>query len=620
MESQRCLLGVWVKGNNELVDEWKRQGVHSFSRDPDQSKLRPRSSEFHKLLRTIQGVPATVDFARVELTVVYNACVFSIAQSHTSQAESLLTEGVERALRAAGKNGETSSDRSTFWRAVLKAFADSPLCICTLRLLCLQWAIWLSSHRLAHMQDLKDELSSLSGRLSALEEEERKESLSEAPRLVADPARIKEMLDICTVVAQGAEWLSDGRPSEALSELQRAFSLPAPRKLLADAHVLSGRCLADMGRPQMALQCYMRAMETDPCCVTALHCSVHIYSQLGNTQAEMEGLRLLNTALMLPPAPASNADVEVCPLHASMLLGGPVLKSLLSVPPSSCVLHRLALTCVLHGRVAEGVEHYLDLLAALRSDQPHAVRRGLQALPRVAELYLEAAAALLLAGRSADCSALCDEVLSSTLELLPDRLILEDPPEDRDAGAGGVSLPRPASDQDPLDAMLWAGCAHLLQAHCQAHGKDWKQAVTHYTRCINLMGKVCFKTKGFQTQIPSVDPASRHGSKLCTLQRLKGLSLAGRGISFTQRDQLREALRDLQLSTLVSPEGVSAGLWLGEVLWRLDRRREAASCWEKSLAAESPAATLPLYLQEPKSSPSLDSTVLRNRVENLTQM
>ena len=62
----------------------------------------------------------------------------------------------------------------------------------------------------------QDELSSLSDRLSALEEaeeeaaEERKRSLSpyhhtETPRLVADPPRLKELLDVCTVVAQGPQ-------------------------------------------------------------------------------------------------------------------------------------------------------------------------------------------------------------------------------------------------------------------------------------------------------------------------------------------------------------------------------------------------------------------------------
>ena len=50
------------------------------------------------------------------------------------------------------------------------------------------------------------------------------------------------------VPRSGAQWLDDGRPSEALCELQRAFSLPAPRDLLAHAQELSGRCLADTVR------------------------------------------------------------------------------------------------------------------------------------------------------------------------------------------------------------------------------------------------------------------------------------------------------------------------------------------------------------------------------------
>lgn len=45
----------------------------------------------------------------------------------------------------------------------------------------------------------------------------------------------------------------------------------------------------------------------------------------------------------------------------------------------------------------------------------------------------------------------------------------------------------------------------------------------------------------------------KQGTDLCVLQRLKGLSLAGRGISFAQTDLLREALRDLHLSLQAFP-------------------------------------------------------------------
>lgn len=101
-------------------------------------------------------------------------------------------------------------------------------------------------------------------------------------------------------------------------------------------------------------------------------------------------------------------------------------------------------------------------------------------LPRLPELYLEAGAALLMARRPADCIALSDEVISSTLELLPEKLVLEEPEEKcetqtRAVGAGG---------EDRVGMLLWAGAAYLLQGHCHTHLKDWQQAVTHYTRSL----------------------------------------------------------------------------------------------------------------------------------------
>lgn len=51
-----------------------------------------------------------------------------------------------------------------------------------------------------------------------------------------------------------------------------------------------------------------------------------------------------------------------------------------------------------------------------------------------------------------------------------------------------------------------------------------------------------------------------------TLQRLKGLALAGRGISFTHRDQKRESLRDLQLSLQAAPGNYRVKLSLCRLL------------------------------------------------------
>lgn len=214
--------------------------------------------------------------------------------------------------------------------------------------------------------------------------------------------------------------------------------------------------------------------------------------------------------------------------------------------------------------------------------------------------------------RPADCMVLCDEVISTILELLPGKLVLKELEEQVEAGTRDVN--------DKIVMLLWVGAAYLLQGHCYSHLKDWKQAVTHYTRsgrcscfyfhcivltlctntytwlfysCINVAGvstcwgKCALKRKvrtffpffmlcndvfvftqpsatlcilfcwcsvaGFQQQIPSADVVVKKGTDQYILQKLKGLSLAGRGISFTQTDQLKDALRDLQLSLQASP-------------------------------------------------------------------
>ncbi|XP_068594679.1 Fanconi anemia group G protein [Brachionichthys hirsutus] len=611
----RSLLDTWVKDNNSLVDKWKQQerGGDSVRRDRIQPDFRCYSTDFQKLLTKVQGVPPLAAHAQVGLTVTYNACVFLAAQSRFSEAELLLTRATAKALQL--KEDDPVSEPPVFWRAVLKSVGGGYLSSSVQPLLCLQWGIWLGTCKLTLIQEFQDERSALLEMLSNGAGDcrsERTGNISDTPLLVTDPRGLLQLLQICTLITQGAERLSEGQSSEALSDLQTASSLPAPRSLVASSHLLSGACLAQMSCPQMALQCYRKALETDSRCVCALYRSMLIYKQLGNTQAEIQALRLLHSTLMLPTEPvAAGTDL----FSPSLLLCSQSLNSLLLVPSALSVLHTLAHKCVLHGRVSEGVEYYLDLLATLQSGDQHGVRSERPSLPRLPELYLEAGAALLMARRPADCMAVCDEVISLTLELLPDKLVLEDPEETPERGSRDVC----AEVEEKMATLLWAGAAYLLLGHCHTHLKDWKQAVTEYTRCINLLVKVRFKKRDFQPQIVIADMAGKQAAGLCVLQRLKGLSLAGRGICFSQTDQLREALRDIQLSLHAIPDCVSAGLWCGEVLWRLDRRREAAACWEQtwSFDTQPSAESLSLYLQEPTSGPLLDSMDLRHRIKEL---
>ncbi|KAM7391736.1 hypothetical protein PAMP_022398 [Pampus punctatissimus] len=573
----------------------------------------------HLLITQNQAFLHPCEHAYIFLACVY-ACFLSCkAQLDTTLSQHHLLGSKQTAVLQTTGDDAMASDPLVFWQKVLKSVETTALNSCVLYIFCLQWTIWLANCKLKTIQELQEKLPSLFETLSAGVGDDMRYSAatgksSNAPLLVMDPRRLIELLQICTFMAQGAERLNEGRSSEALTDLQTASSLPAPRTLVAYLHLLSGSCLAQMSRPQMALQCFRKALETDSHCVCALYQSMLIYRQLGNRQAEIQALRLLHSTLMLPSATETVvADTHL--LSPSLLLRSQSMSSLLSVPSALTVLHSLALKCLLHGRVSDSVEHYLDLLAALHSEHQYRVHAEVPSLPRLPELYLEAGTALLMAQRPIDCVALCDEVISTTLEVLPEKVVLEEPEERGEAKTGAVWK----EGEEKVVMLLWTGAAYLLQGHCHTHLKDWKQAVTHYTRCINLLVKVCFKKKGFQPQIPSTDMVNKQRKDLCILQRLKGLSLAGRGISFTQTDQLKEALRDLQLSLQAFPECVGAGLWYGEVLWRLGRRHEAAACWEKtwSITTQSTVEIVPVYLQEPQSGPLLDSSELRHRLQEL---
>ncbi|XP_051923827.1 Fanconi anemia group G protein [Hippocampus zosterae] len=603
-QSPSNLSDRWIEENNEFVNKWKNRDVSS--REQNHTKLL-LSSDFHKLLQKIQGLPPLEDYAQLELCVVYNVCLLSISLSKMSEAEILLAQTMDRVLQMTGVEPMASSPRDV-WRTVLTSMEKRAVNSSVQNLLCVQWAIWLANCSLEAIEGLQGEFSSLSARIQDLTSEPRKIS-SNTPLLVMQPKNLLQLLEICTLITQGAGKINEGRSSEALTCLQAASSLPAPKTLVAYTHLLSGSCLAHTGRPQMALQCFRKAVEIDFPCVCALYQSLLIFRRQGNTQAEIQMLGLLHSTLMLTSTtePGKTSDQL---LSWSVLLQSQALRSLLSVPTALCVLHSLAQKCVLHSRVSEAVEHYLDLLAAIHSEENRSEDLH---LPRLPELYLEAGTSLLLAKRPLDCMTLCDEVISTTAELLPEHVVLEEPAE-------GVEAPavRAEGEQDQVAMLFWTGAAYLVQGHCYCHMQDWKQAVTHYTRCINLLVKVRFKEKGGQPQVPTADMVDEKRTDLQILQRMKGLSFAGRGVSFAHTDQLGHALRDLQLSLQAFEECVGAGLWCGEVLWRLNRKQEAAAIWEKTWSiSKHSVEKIPVYLQEPQSGPMLDSAELRLRVREL---
>lgn len=606
------LLDTWIRENNDLVNKWKQKQkeANCLRQDEKQSFLKCLSSEFHKLLSKIQGAPPLAGLTQLEMTVMYNAAVFSVTLSEFSDMEILITNIMGRVLQIPGYD-QGSSDCLLFWRNVSeKSLKHTELSICLGQLFCLQWAIWLATQKFSVIQELEKELPMFFNTLFAESNgSERLDTLL----LVLEPKDLIELLHVCTFIARGAEKLAHGQSSDAFIDIQKATSLPAPRALVAYMHLLLGSCFVQKNCPQMALQCYRKALETDLRCVSALYQSMLIYRQLGNTEAEIEALKLLHSALVL----TSSAECDVAGVQLispCLVLCSSSLNDLLSVPSALTILHSLALKCVLYGRVSEGVENYLDLLATLHSNQQNPQLNAKMAfLTSLTELYLEAGAAMLLAKRSDDCIALCDEVLGTTLDLLPERVVLEDSDMKPELKPSNICV-----NQDNTAAMLlWAGAAYLLQAHCYIHLKDWKQAITHYTRCVNLIVKVRYKKKGCPPQIISTDIVEKERTELFNLQRLKGLSLAGRGICFAETDHWKEALRDLQLSLNAFPECVGAGLWCGEVLLRLGRREEAVSCWKKTRSFQSFKQAVCVYLQEPPTDHLLNPSEIDIKMQEV---
>lgn len=97
-------------------------------------------------------------------------------------------------------------------------------------------------------------------------------------------------------------------------------------------------------------------------------------------------------------------------------------------------------------------------------------------MPRIPEVFLEAASALEELARHQDAIAVCAEVVTRTSELIPERFCLE--PEK----ARSFSTERPSSLVLQKESMLWRAAAYLLQGWAWAELGDIKEAIDHFSR------------------------------------------------------------------------------------------------------------------------------------------
>lgn len=111
------------------------------------------------------------------------------------------------------------------------------------------------------------------------------------------------------------------------------------------------------------------------------------------------------------------------------------------------------------------------------------------AVPRIPEVFLEAASALEEAARHQEAIMVCEEVVSHTSRLVPAKLciVLDRSSEKEAAGVEGSSLAKSAAavleeQRESLRCVLWQAAAHLIQGWARARLGKTKEAINSFSR------------------------------------------------------------------------------------------------------------------------------------------
>ncbi|XP_068782684.1 Fanconi anemia group G protein homolog isoform X3 [Struthio camelus] len=533
----------------------------------------------------MRGLPAALATLPLELTVLYNSLLFAMGASNcaiSGEAEGI-HQGLLRVLEACGASGQDLSTEE-LWQKVLQEVTVEELQAPLHRLGALQGAWWLAANRLGSIIGLFRLLSNAedAGRAPCSGGKNELLSLLKAWKVPAEGSSVslvqsaedlKEILCTAAAFLQGLQELEAGNLPGALSLLQEAAGGFCSKRVLAQIYTCLGRCAQRMGKPQTALQHLKRALQVDFQCLPALSHAAAVYRELGETDAELQTLAVLYEALeRSSPAAASTTPCSL--IQTEHLVHTPALASLFRHRPPSEVKYLLAQRCLQDGRVAAAVEHYLDFLALLQDGlQQQVPLDGGSALPRIPEVFLEAASALEQAGRHQDAITVCEEVVSRTADLIPQTLEFEERPERPSPGTELASGPL-SQKRESLCCLVWRTAAYLHQGWAWAKLAKNKEAIMQFSRCLGDLLRVQLYGSGVETTeslLPEV--------KL--LQKIRLLSLVGRGSQFLELGRHREALLDFQHGLQISPGDPAAASYLVQVLWELNRKQEAATRWQK---------------------------------------
>ncbi|XP_074052229.1 Fanconi anemia group G protein isoform X2 [Macrotis lagotis] len=580
-------LGLWREENDALVRQWRVAAQDSGRRQQLQAAHRVLEG-LRGLLHKLQGLPSALSALPLELTVLGNTLTLGVglAQQFMKDHALDIKRGLERVLNAQGVPLPPSED---LWKAIFQSpFIPSEMLPPLHRLVGLQGALWLTDNRPRDLAILlctvmsnqckesgtgltEDLLSLLSVWDPPFEE-------LDAPMTLQDARDLRNVLLRTAAFHQGLHELHVGNLPLALSSLQRAALSLCPRPVLALVYTALGACLRKMGHPQRALLHLLEALKADPGQGPPLLEAARLYRQLGHITAELDCLKLLVEALSIPPT----SRPPLFPVGVELLITPPSPASSLYCGTQSYARHLLASRCLQTGRNEEAAEQYLDLLALLldgsvfQGMQRSVFLYGGSQAPRVPEVFLETAAALITVSRFQDSLTVCEELLSRISLLVPQKLWL---------GQGRPSLrpalsPLPLLSENPsehLSCLLWSSAAHLLQGQAHSGLGARRKALEEFTRCLELVFRVQPMDRVVDQGASRDVDQSLSGEIISSsedelppeiylpmkiLQRLKAVTLISRGLEWVAEGQEARALQDFLLGVQVCPGVLSLqGKW-----------------------------------------------------------
>ncbi|XP_039224994.1 Fanconi anemia group G protein isoform X1 [Crotalus tigris] len=606
---------LWRAENDRLARRWRRAAPSPGSAPPQQ---------FAELLRKIQGLPAVLPSLSLELAILCNALPFEMRPpgGGPQRASAWIERGLRRVLEAFAAP-EEGLDCGELWPRVLQQAAPKELRAPLQHLAALQAASWLAGHQLERARDLLLLLNGAqipdpscvgcdSELLSLLQMWHPHEMGESDPLVVQTITDLKETLWTSAAFLQGVQELESDNPHHALVLLQAAASGLCSKRVLAQIFTLMGSCYRKIGKPHTALHHLKQALEMDSTFLPALYQAALVYHQLELTEAELEALLLLCQALESPPQVTLESHNLHFLIRTELLTSGCHPAAFLAPSCPSGVKYMLAKRCLQAERATEAAEHYLDLLALFQEGLlPQVSQCSELAMPRIPEVFLEAASALEEAARHQEAIMVCEEVVSRVSRLIPARLriVLDLSSEEKAIGAERSPLAKsPAAvleeQRESLRCVLWQAAAHLIQGWARAQLRETKEAINSFSRCLNDLLRVHLVSTGMDRGNCRTEPEREKTAipEVEQLPQIRLLALTGRGIQFLELGKFKQALMDFQYSLQVSPDSHTSTLYLLHTLWKLDRKQEVVAHWPKLPSESGPmeentGRSFPLYLR-----------------------